>query len=759
MENMMQPNIPKLTSINHGNWSIQMKVLLGSYDNWEIIENRLNEPADAAAEATLLNAEKTTLKEIRKKDKRCCLEKVKKVWLQVLRGEFKNLKMKSSENIGEFVTHLKMVKNQMKRNGESLDDVRVMEKLIRSLTKKFDYIVTSIENSKDLSTISIDELVGSLQVHEQRMNQYDDASHLEKALQSKVSIGDSSGSSSSTRGRSGFRGGYRGGRGSYECRAPKVEERSHFATAKEDKDVGSAMFLTYKGDEEGKKNVWYLDSGAINHMSGHKDLFTEIDETIKREVIFGDSSKNSGQRERYDYDCDKEWGEKDNSLTIKNTVQELIARVEMSKNRLFILDMQMKVQKCLKSVTKNDSWLWHLRYGHLGFYGLKLLSKTKMVDDFSEINEPENLCEACVKGKQHRQRFPVGKSWRARRPLEIVHTDIAGPFDIPSLGVTFEEASEESKWNKVMDEEIGAIEKNDTWELTDLPEGHKTIGVKWVYKTKTNQDGEVEKYKARLVAKGYKQRYKIDYDELREHGIQGLMNIYERALYTKTNSGENSPDMFNDFKKIMTNEIEMTYIGQMLYFLGVEVNQSKEGIFLSQKKYAKRILKKFRIEECKPVNTPAEPSIMLRVHEETEVRSLHAAKRILRYIKGTLDHGLFYTHSQNPKLVGYSDSDYGGDLDDGKNTSGYAFHNGSGIFSWSSKKQQTVDLSTCEAEYIAAAVCTCQAMWLVYILGELNLVEEGPVQIYVDNKSAISLTKNPVAANTSILNIIFFANK
>ena len=83
---------------------------------------------------------------------------------------------------------------------------------------------------------------------------------------------------------------------------------------------------------------------------------------------------------------------------------------------------------------------------------------------------------------------------------------------------TFEEASEESKWNKAMNEEIGAIKKNDTWELTDLPEGQKAIGVKWVYKTKTktktNQDGEVEKYKARLVAKGYKQRYGIDYDEV-----------------------------------------------------------------------------------------------------------------------------------------------------------------------------------------------------------------------------------------------------
>lgn len=67
-------------------------------------------------------------------------------------------------------------------------------------------------------------------------------------------------------------------------------------------------------------------------------------------------------------------------------------------------------------------------------------------------------------------------------------------------------------------------------------------------------------------------------------------------------------------------------------------------------------------------------------------------------------------HSRDSKLVGYSDSDYGGDLDNGKSTSGYVFHIGSAIFSWSSKKQQTVGLSTCEAEYIAAAATTCQAM-------------------------------------------------
>ncbi|XP_074369240.1 secreted RxLR effector protein 161-like [Apium graveolens] len=141
--------------------------------------------------------------------------------------------------------------------------------------------------------------------------------------------------------------------------------------------------------------------------------------------------------------------------------------------------------------------------------------------------------------------------------------------------------------------------------------------------------------------------------------------------------------------------------------------------------------------------------LVRRYMEKPKQDHFMEAKRILRYIKGILDHGLFYTHSQDSKLVGYSDSDYGGDLDDGKSTSGYAFHIGSTIFLWSSKKLQTVALSTCEVEYMAAATCACQAMWLGYILGELNLAKKGPVKIYVDNKSIISLGKNPVSHSRS----------
>ncbi|XP_042436849.1 uncharacterized mitochondrial protein AtMg00820-like [Zingiber officinale] len=80
--------------------------------------------------------------------------------------------------------------------------------------------------------------------------------------------------------------------------------------------------------------------------------------------------------------------------------------------------------------------------------------------------------------------------------------------------VSFEEAIKDSKWKKTMDEEMKAIEKNETWHLTTLPNGHKPIGVKWVYKIKKNAQGEIEKYKARLVAKGYKQKVDIYYKEL-----------------------------------------------------------------------------------------------------------------------------------------------------------------------------------------------------------------------------------------------------
>ena len=95
-------------------------------------------------------------------------------------------------------------------------------------------------------------------------------------------------------------------------------------------------------------------------------------------------------------------------------------------------------------------------------------------------------------------------------------------------------------------------------------------------------------------------------------------------------------------------------------------------------------------------------------------------------------------------MFGFTDSDYAGDQDDRRSTSGYVFMLGTGAVSWSSKKQPIVTLSTTEAEFVAATACACQAIWLKKLLEELQFKEDKPTLIYCDNSSATKLSKNPV---------------
>jgi hypothetical protein len=187
----------------------------------------------------------------------------------------------------------------------------------------------------------------------------------------------------------------------------------------------------------------------------------------------------------------------------------------------------------------------------------------------------------------------------------------------------------------------------------------------------------------------------------------------------------NSSEMFKEFKQSMFREFEITDNGLMSHFLGIEVKQQHDGIFISQKKYMKEILEKFKMESCNPVSTPVETSIKLskewdgRVIEPTLYKSLvgslryltitwpnivygvglvsrymerpmqtHwlAAKRILKCIKSTMNLGLFYAYGDEAKLVGYSDSDWGCDQDERKSTTNYVFYLSSTAFSYTSKK-------------------------------------------------------------------------
>jgi hypothetical protein len=122
-----------------------------------------------------------------------------------------------------------------------------------------------------------------------------------------------------------------------------------------------------------------------------------------------------------------------------------------------------------------------------------------------------------------------------------------------------------------------------------------------------------------------------------------------------------------------------------------------------------------------------------------------AVKRIISYVAGTLDHGLYYSRCPGEAhLVGYSDSDHTGNIDTSKSTSGILFFFDKCLVSWQSVKQQVVALSSCEAEYIAASTASIQTLCLVQLLSDLPDRDTGAVELRVDSKSAVALAKNPV---------------
>jgi len=242
-------------------------------------------------------------------------------------------------------------------------------------------------------------------------------------------------------------------------------------------------------------------------------------------------------------------------------------------------------------------------------------------------------------------------------------------------------------------------------------------------------------------------------------------------------------DIILNFKKGMAGKFEMSDLGKLTYYLGIEVLQSKDGITLKQERYAKKILEEAGMSKCNAVNTPMIASLELskaqdekRINETDyrrnigclryllhtrpdlsysvgilsrylqEPRESHGAalKQILRYLQGTTSHGLYFKKGENAALIGYSDSSHNVDLDDGKSTGGHIFYLNDCPITWCSQKQQVVTLSSCEAEFMAATEAAKQAIWLQELLAELICTECEKVTIRVDNKSAIALTKNPV---------------
>jgi hypothetical protein len=198
------------------------------------------------------------------------------------------------------------------------------------------------------------------------------------------------------------------------------------------------------------------------------------------------------------------------------------------------------------------------------------------------------------------------------------------------------------------------------------------------------------------------------------------------------------------FAEDMSKEFEMSMMGELQFFLGLQIKQAKEGTFVHQAKYTKDILKKFKMDNLKPLSTPMSMTTMLDTDEEGEPvdqkeyqsmigfllymtaarpniqfsvclcarfqaspRTSHrqAVKRIFRYLRYTSELGLWYSASSSLSLLGFSDADFAGCRVDRKSTSGTCQFLGSSLVSWSSRKQSSVSQSTTEAEYVATASC------------------------------------------------------
>ncbi|EOY27180.1 Cysteine-rich RLK (RECEPTOR-like protein kinase) 8 [Theobroma cacao] len=684
-----------------------------------------------------------------------------------LQRKFEMLRMKEKEIVQEFSEKLMKLVNQLRLFGEELTKKHVANKVLVSLPKKFDSKISSLEESRDIARLTLSELINALEAREQRKafreEDYTDSAFVARTRNLKL------------------------GNNSYK------RNRSFKAKVK----IGNGVFLERVG----------TGTVAMETDLGYK--------YITNVYLVPDANQNLlnvGQLTESHYALLF----KDRFCTILDPKRDEVLTIEM-KNKCYSIDRKHTEHKAFVSSIV-DSKLWHRRdirfdeqswwnWDKLVFESFGSFSQTS-VDEQCETDNDEDIKaeHLAVKGTRSLQDI------YSRCNMEVVKP------------TCYYEAAKDARWLKAMEQEMQMIEKNGTWILVDKPVDQHIIGVKWIYKTKLNADGIVNKFKARLVVKGYSQIYGIDYCEtfapIARHDTIRLLSalaaregwkilhlyvkstflngyvsediyiqkpegfikpgterkVYKlvKALYGLKQAPRAWYDRFDPFliaegfvrslnehtlyvyksaktvvviislyvydlliiglddtavtecKSKLIAEFEMTDLGEMHYSLGMQFIQHSEFICIHQGKYATELLKRFHMENSKAVETPLAANCKLRMMELLRLQLLNTeihfstAKRVLRYVKGTVNYGLKFEKKDSGNMIGYCDSDWARSLDDARSARGYCFSFGSAIFSWNSKKQEVVAQFSTESKYILAATIANQAIWIRKILGDLG---------------------------------------
>ncbi|TQD85937.1 hypothetical protein C1H46_028483 [Malus baccata] len=438
-------------------------------------------------------------------------EQARSVKLQSLRREFEYMRMKENESLSIYLTRLFELMNQMKSYGDNLTHQREVQKVLISLSSKYDPICVVIKRTSDLNTVTVQEVVGSLKSYELRLSRHvDEITSTEHAFstmglvpktqnrpltQGNHSKGKKNWKSMSRKwenntrqperqgeitegvkqkckicdkahhGECWFKGKpkchncNRFGHVVRDCHQPKKNHTANYLNHVQDNAM--MFYACHKASVQENSGVWYLDSGCSNHMTSTESLLINIDRSIRCKVKMGTGelvdSVGKGtlivetkRGTRFIPEVMIVPGLDENLLSVGQMVehgywllfgnfmacifgdcelQDHIATVKMKGNGCFPL-MFNHVDHFVANIatTEGNTWKWHRRFGHLNYDSLRLLQERSIVYGLPYLKEYNQVCEGCATGKAHREAFSKEQKWRAKLPLELVHTDVCGPM-------------------------------------------------------------------------------------------------------------------------------------------------------------------------------------------------------------------------------------------------------------------------------------------------------------------------------------------
>lgn len=267
--------------------------------------------------------------------------------------------------------------------------------------------------------------------------------------------------------------------GHFQWECPSKEKEANCVQIEEEMLLMACIDMNKVNGED----MWFLDSGCSNHMCGKKEYFSDFDESFRVSVKLGNNSSmvvmgKGNVRLQINGRAQIITGVfyvpdlKNNLLSIGQLQEKglnilfqgkkckvfhlekgLIMETKMASNRMFILHAisQPIASTCFNTITEDMVQLWHHRYGHLSFKGLKTLQQKKMVNGLPQFKSPSRLCKACLVGKQQRFSFPRKSTWRASQILQLVHADVCGPIKPISNGkkrylITFTDDFSRKTW-------------------------------------------------------------------------------------------------------------------------------------------------------------------------------------------------------------------------------------------------------------------------------------------------------------------------